>query len=75
MVEDWTEFTTKLSGDLRNLRTGAPDVMKGFSVVWVLAENVDIGFLRSFQVTLLMQGERLLELLVAPLDGQADHGS
>ena len=33
MVEDWTEFTTKLSGDLRNLRTGAPDVMKGFSAI------------------------------------------
>ena len=31
MIENWPETTKKLSSDLRNLRGGAPDVMKAFS--------------------------------------------
>ena len=29
--ESWTDWTKELSADLRNLRVGAPDVMKAFS--------------------------------------------
>ena len=29
--ESWTNWTKELSADLRNLRVGAPDVMKAFS--------------------------------------------
>ncbi len=29
--ESWTDWTKELSADLRNLRIGAPDVMKAFS--------------------------------------------
>ena len=31
MYEDWPETTKKLSANLRNLRGGAPDVMKAFT--------------------------------------------
>ena len=31
MIDNWPETTKKLSADLRNLRGGAPDVMKAFS--------------------------------------------
>ena len=31
MYEDWPETTKALSAQLRNLRGGAPDVMKAFS--------------------------------------------
>jgi hypothetical protein len=31
MYEDWPETTKVLSAQLRNLRGGAPDVMKAFS--------------------------------------------
>lgn len=31
--ESWTDWTKELSADLRNLRLGAPDVMKAFSGV------------------------------------------
>jgi hypothetical protein len=31
MYEDWPETTKVLSGQLRNLRGGVPDVMKAFS--------------------------------------------
>jgi alkylhydroperoxidase/carboxymuconolactone decarboxylase family protein YurZ len=31
MYDDWPETTKVLSGQLRNLRGGAPDVMKAFS--------------------------------------------
>ena len=30
---DWPSWTKELSSGLRNLRTGAPDVMKGFSAI------------------------------------------
>ena len=30
---DWPSWTKELSSGLRNLRTGAPDVMKGFSSI------------------------------------------
>ena len=33
MVENWPAFAKELSADLRNLRAGAPDVMKAFSVI------------------------------------------
>ncbi len=33
MLKDWTEMATELSGDLRVLRAGAPEVMKGFSAL------------------------------------------
>lgn len=33
MFKDWQDLATQLSGDLRALRAGAPDVMKGFSAL------------------------------------------
>jgi AhpD family alkylhydroperoxidase len=30
---DWTAMTKELSAELRNLRAGAPEVMKGFSAI------------------------------------------
>ena len=33
MVENWPEFTKKLSTDLRALRAAAPDVMKAFGAL------------------------------------------
>jgi AhpD family alkylhydroperoxidase len=33
MVSDWSQFTKDLTADLRNLRTGAPEVMKAFSAI------------------------------------------
>ena len=37
MTNDWHELTKSLSADLRELRTGAPDVMKAFSATAVAA--------------------------------------
>jgi AhpD family alkylhydroperoxidase len=37
MVNDWSEFTKSLSADLRELRTGVPDVMKAFSSLAIAA--------------------------------------
>jgi AhpD family alkylhydroperoxidase len=31
--ESWPEWTKELSGDLRNLRAGAPEVMKAFGAI------------------------------------------
>ena len=33
MLKDWREMTKAFSTELRSLRAGAPDVMKGFSAV------------------------------------------
>ena len=33
MIDNWPETTKKLSGDLKNLRGGAPDVMKAFAAI------------------------------------------
>jgi AhpD family alkylhydroperoxidase len=33
MTDDWPELAQALSADLRNLRIGAPDVMKAFSAM------------------------------------------
>jgi alkylhydroperoxidase AhpD family core domain len=33
MVKDWPQMATDMSGAVRNLRGGAPDVMKGFSSI------------------------------------------
>jgi AhpD family alkylhydroperoxidase len=33
MFKDWQDLATQLSGDIRALRAGAPDVMKGFSAL------------------------------------------
>ncbi len=33
MYTNWTEYLDNLSGPLKELRTGAPDVMKGFSAI------------------------------------------
>jgi AhpD family alkylhydroperoxidase len=33
MFKDWPEMATGLSGDIRSLRAGAPEVMKGFSAL------------------------------------------
>jgi AhpD family alkylhydroperoxidase len=33
MIENWPDLTKDLSNDLRGLRSGAPDVMKGFSAI------------------------------------------
>ena len=31
MLKDWQAMATELTGDIRSLRAGAPEVMKGFS--------------------------------------------
>ena len=33
MIDDWSAWTNERSGDLRKLRSGAPDVMKSFSAM------------------------------------------
>ena len=33
MLNDWQAMATELTGEIRSLRTGAPDVMKGFSAL------------------------------------------
>ncbi|MBX3598261.1 MAG: carboxymuconolactone decarboxylase family protein [Rhizobiaceae bacterium] len=33
MYKDWKSFATELSGGLKELRSGAPDVMRGFSAI------------------------------------------
>lgn len=33
MFKDWQDMATQLSGDIRALRSGTPDVMKGFSAL------------------------------------------
>ncbi len=33
MYKDWKEVTSSLTAPLKELRTGAPDVMKGFSAI------------------------------------------
>lgn len=33
MVTDWPQFAKDLTADLRNLRTGAPEVMKAFGAI------------------------------------------
>ncbi len=33
MIDNWPETTKKLSADLRNLRGGAPEVMKAFAAI------------------------------------------
>ncbi len=33
MSQDWQAMATELTGEIRSLRTGAPDVMKGFSAL------------------------------------------
>lgn len=38
---DWKDFTGKLSDGLRELRGGAPDVMKGFSAIAQAALKAD----------------------------------
>ena len=41
MLHDWTVMASELSADLRTLRAGAPDVMKGFSAVAQAALKAD----------------------------------
>jgi AhpD family alkylhydroperoxidase len=41
MTNDWHELTKSLSAELRELRTGAPDVMKAFSATAVAAKALD----------------------------------
>lgn len=33
MLKDWTEMATALSADMKTLRAGAPEVMRGFSAL------------------------------------------
>ncbi|HEY1931131.1 MAG TPA: carboxymuconolactone decarboxylase family protein [Acetobacteraceae bacterium] len=41
MLHDWSSMATELSADLRTLRSGAPDVMKGFSALAQAALKAD----------------------------------
>ena len=41
MLHDWSSMATELSADLRALRAGAPDVMKGFSALAQAALKAD----------------------------------
>jgi AhpD family alkylhydroperoxidase len=41
MFKDWQELATQLSGDIRTLRAGAPEVMKGFSALAQAALKAD----------------------------------
>jgi AhpD family alkylhydroperoxidase len=41
MFKDWQDLATQLSGDIRALRAGAPEVMKGFSALAQAALKAD----------------------------------
>jgi AhpD family alkylhydroperoxidase len=41
MFKDWPEMASGLSGDLRSLRAGTPEVMKGFSALAQAALKAD----------------------------------
>lgn len=41
MLKDWTALATEMSADLRKLRVGAPEVMKGFSALAQAALKAD----------------------------------
>jgi AhpD family alkylhydroperoxidase len=41
MLKDWTAMAAELTGDIRSLRAGAPDVMKGFSALAQAALKAD----------------------------------
>ena len=41
MLKDWQEMASELTGDIRSLRAGAPDVMKGFSALAQAALKAD----------------------------------
>src|ERR1700752_3585639 len=41
MFKDWQEMEKSLSGDLRSLRAGAPEVMKGFGALAQAALKAD----------------------------------
>ena len=41
MFKDWPTMATELTGDIRSLRAGAPDVMKGFSALAQAALKAD----------------------------------
>jgi len=41
MYKDWQTMATDLTGDIRTLRAGAPDVMKGFSALAQAALKAD----------------------------------
>jgi len=41
MVKDWQAMAAELTGDIRSLRAGAPEVMKGFSALAQAALKAD----------------------------------
>jgi len=41
MLKDWPDLAKELSGDIRSLRAGAPEVMKGFSALAQAALKAD----------------------------------
>ena len=41
MLKDWQAMATELTGDIRSLRAGAPEVMKGFSALAQAALKAD----------------------------------
>lgn len=41
MLKDWPAMATELTGDIRSLRAGAPEVMKGFSALAQAALKAD----------------------------------
>jgi AhpD family alkylhydroperoxidase len=41
MFKDWPTMATELTGDIRSLRAGAPEVMKGFSALAQAALKAD----------------------------------
>jgi len=41
MLKDWQAMATELTGDIRPLRAGTPDVMKGFSALAQAALKAD----------------------------------
>jgi AhpD family alkylhydroperoxidase len=41
MLHDWSSMATELSADLRTLRSGTPDVMKGFAALAQAALKAD----------------------------------
>ena len=41
MLKDWQAMVTELTGDIRSLRVGAPEVMKGFSALAQAALKAD----------------------------------
>jgi len=52
-TKDWRDFSRGLSAELRNLRGGAPEVMKAFSALATASEITDNNSSKRLVISLL----------------------